>query len=249
MGKFIDLTGQRFGKLTVINRVDDYVYTNGNKKAQWLCRCDCGKEKVIIGDSLKAGHTKSCGCSKIEYLKKYNNYDLSGDYGIGYTRKNEPFYFDLEDYDLIKNYCWYTNTAGYLIAKESITRKEIFLHRLLTNVTKDFIVDHINHKIYDNRKSNLRIVNHSKNAMNQKKTKKNTSGCTGVFYHSYHEKWNAVITVNRERIHLGYFNNKEDAIKVRKEAEEKYFGEHSYENSMKISQKDEVIKNGNCSMV
>ena len=60
MGKFVDLTGQRFGKLTVIER-------KGESKcghAAWLCRCDCGNQSVVIGRDLKRGCTTSCGCLK-----------------------------------------------------------------------------------------------------------------------------------------------------------------------------------------
>ena len=56
-----DLTGQRFGNLVVVSRAarpDDLV-SNG---AYWLCKCDCGKEKIIMGKSLRQGKTKSCGC-------------------------------------------------------------------------------------------------------------------------------------------------------------------------------------------
>ena len=55
---FIDIKGLRFGKLIVVMCI-------GIKKAktQWLCRCDCGKEKIIVYGNLKNGNTKSCGCS------------------------------------------------------------------------------------------------------------------------------------------------------------------------------------------
>lgn len=55
--KFVDLTGQRFGRLTVIKRVE-------NKKSQavWLCQCDCGNTTQVISAKLNNGHTKSCGC-------------------------------------------------------------------------------------------------------------------------------------------------------------------------------------------
>jgi hypothetical protein len=61
MGKIIDLTGQRFGKLMVIELAKK---PEGNKNSSsfWLCRCDCGKEKVIDGHSLRRGSSKSCGC-------------------------------------------------------------------------------------------------------------------------------------------------------------------------------------------
>ena len=55
--KRIDLTGQRFGRLTVIRY--DHSEHDG---AHWLCKCDCGKEKVAAGYSLRSGKTKSCGC-------------------------------------------------------------------------------------------------------------------------------------------------------------------------------------------
>ena len=53
----IDLTGQRFGRLTVIERAE-----NIGKKTMWKCRCDCGNEKIIRADDLKSGRSKSCGC-------------------------------------------------------------------------------------------------------------------------------------------------------------------------------------------
>lgn len=59
MGKRIDLTGQRFGRLTVIQY--DHAEHDG---AHWLCKCDCGTEKVIAGYLLRNGGTKSCGCLK-----------------------------------------------------------------------------------------------------------------------------------------------------------------------------------------
>lgn len=92
-------------------------------------------------------------------------------------------------------------------------------------------VDHINGKTFDNRKSNLRIVNKSQNAMNKGLQNNNTSGVTGVYWHKQSSKWIAYITVDGEYIYLGSYDNFEDAVKVRKEAEEKHFGEYSYDNS------------------
>ena len=53
-----DLTGQRFGRLTVVKRMPN----NTSNKVVWLCRCDCGKDAVVIGSRLYTGKTKSCGC-------------------------------------------------------------------------------------------------------------------------------------------------------------------------------------------
>jgi hypothetical protein len=58
MGNVNDLTGQRFGKLVAIKRVEN----NKHNKAQYLCRCDCGNETIVCGSVLKKGDTKSCGC-------------------------------------------------------------------------------------------------------------------------------------------------------------------------------------------
>lgn len=55
--KFRDLSGQKFGKLTVIKRVE-----NIGKQVAYLCRCDCGNTKIVKADYLREGYTKSCGC-------------------------------------------------------------------------------------------------------------------------------------------------------------------------------------------
>lgn len=59
-----DITGEVFGKLTVIERTDDFVDNNGHRHIQWICKCECGEERVIKGASLQAGYNKSCGCSQ-----------------------------------------------------------------------------------------------------------------------------------------------------------------------------------------
>ena len=64
--KFNDLTGNRYGKLTVIKRV----YKEGDNNTYWLCKCDCGNKTVVNAPHLKDGHTTSCGCVHKEALKK-----------------------------------------------------------------------------------------------------------------------------------------------------------------------------------
>lgn len=63
MGKFIDLTGRRFGRLVVLERAPSRKH-----KTYWKCRCDCGTEKEILRDSLLGGRTKSCGCLNLEMV-------------------------------------------------------------------------------------------------------------------------------------------------------------------------------------
>lgn len=62
MAKAIELTGQRFNRLTVIKRAG----TQG-KSAVWLCRCDCGNECIVQSGNLRSGHTTSCGCFRKEF--------------------------------------------------------------------------------------------------------------------------------------------------------------------------------------
>lgn len=57
-GKFLDITNQKFGKLTALYRVGQ----NNKHHSIWHCKCECGKEKDILIDSLRSGRTKSCGC-------------------------------------------------------------------------------------------------------------------------------------------------------------------------------------------
>lgn len=68
MPKIIDLTGQRFGRLTVVGIAERL---NG-QRVKWICRCDCGNNAIVSGTHLKSGHTISCGCYKIEKTKEVN---------------------------------------------------------------------------------------------------------------------------------------------------------------------------------
>lgn len=64
MGRFIDLTGQRFGRWTVLR------YAGSHNGAFWECRCDCGKIKNVRSDRLRNGRSTSCGCFRAEVTAK-----------------------------------------------------------------------------------------------------------------------------------------------------------------------------------
>ena len=66
MGQFIDLTGNKYGKLTVVKRVEDHIQKSGVPKAMWLCKCECGGERVAYGQALRAGKIIDCGCGDFE---------------------------------------------------------------------------------------------------------------------------------------------------------------------------------------
>lgn len=87
-------------------------------------------------------------------------------------------------------------------------------------------IDHINRNRSDNRIANLRDVSHKQNGQNAGKYSHNTSGHTGVSWHKQSSKWRATIKHNQKKIHLGYFENLEDAVAARKAGELKYWGHH-----------------------
>lgn len=68
MSKIINICGKKFNRLTVIKRVSN----SKNHHSRWLCECDCGNKKIVIGTNLTRGITKSCGCLAIENGKQSN---------------------------------------------------------------------------------------------------------------------------------------------------------------------------------
>lgn len=233
-----DLAERQFGRLTVLCQVDDYIEPKrGKHHARWLCECSCEERNQVIvtGSNLKSNKIQSCGCIAREVLiqynkdtkKKNNQYDEPFvDYGIGYcSNTNNPFYFDIEDYSLIKNYCWneHVKTNGYhaLEAWSSELQQTVRMTEVLG--CKQY--DHINRNPLDNRRSNLRKSTQAYNTRNKSRQKNNSSGVSGVGWMKRLQKWRARITYNEKPIYIGIFDNKEDAIKARLKAEKEYFGE------------------------
>lgn len=77
MSKCVDLIGERFGRLVVVERAEN----NSKGRARWLCQCDCGEQIIVLGYSLRCGSTKSCRClhdegnntkHKLCYTRLYN---------------------------------------------------------------------------------------------------------------------------------------------------------------------------------
>ena len=236
MSNYIDLTGQKFGRLTVIRKAEN----PSEAHIKWLCECECGNFITTRGTNLRSGITKSCGCLVSDKIREWNKenkkcnvYDLTGDYGIGYaSNTNEPFYFDLEDYDKIKDYYWSANTDGYMYS--TCDDEYILMHRFIIDENNpEMQVDHFNRNRKDNRKENLKSVTPQHNNWNRGMNQNNKSGVTGVRWNKEAQKWVAYIM----RKHLGTFNRFEDAVKARKKAEQKYFGEYSYNNIDKEQQK------------
>jgi hypothetical protein len=146
---------------------------------------------------------------------------LSSEYGVGWTTNtNRQFYFNLEDYELIKEYCWVETKRGYPIAR--VKGKNVPMHKLLVSYD---ICDHINRNPFDNRRSNLRKARHKDNDRNRSLLSSNTSGVTGVSWDKMRQKWRAYIKIDGVWIQLGRYVKFEDAVCARLNAENKYFKE------------------------
>ena len=233
------LENQKYGRLTTIRCVG----SNKHRNKMWECVCECGNKVVLSTGVLSSGNTKSCGCLVREHNAKLkdmgipyrfqkgctlkedqaptNIYDLSGEYGIGYTPKGEVFYFDKDDYDLISPYLWYASNSGYIIT--GTNKFKTSMHRMVMGCSDPEIdVHHINHVTYDNRKSNLEMCEHYKNIIASKTYSNNTSGRKGVYFDKSRNKWCAHLTVNKKTYNLGRFDTFEEAVAAREMAEQKY---------------------------
>lgn len=240
MRKAKDLTGQVFGRLTVLKQAGHSVEPSGAKKLHYLCECNCGNTITVQADHLRRGHTKSCGCLKREHgvqlglsnrNSKTNKYEFDGKVGKCYFSNNDScFLFDTEDYDKIKDYTWYSadnRVEAYYCINESRVYK-VYVARLVMNCPEDLIVQHKNNDSLDNRKCNLQICSRAQMIRQQLTPKNNTTGYKGIQKSrqlkdgSYHYK--ALIKVNGKTHYLGTYKTFDEAYAVRIKAEKEYFG-------------------------
>lgn len=158
-----------------------------------------------------------------------NKYDISGSFGIGWTTNtNREFYFELKDYDRVRLIVWrehINKRDGFrtLIGYNKETKKTVKMHVYLGYSG----YDHVDRNQLNNLVNNLRHCTLSQNSMNQGLHSNNASGFTGVYWYKALQKWRAQIKKEGKVYCLGYFANKEDAIRARLKAEMEYFGEFS----------------------
>jgi len=92
----IDLTNKKFGKLLVITDAP-----TKNHQARWLCHCDCGNKKIIIGSKLRRGETKSCGCLRHVAYNWKGHEGISANYWSSVKRhaskKNRPLTITIQE--------------------------------------------------------------------------------------------------------------------------------------------------------
>lgn len=115
-----DFSGKRFNEFVVLGPTKKRYFED----VVWRCKCDCGKifyepTSFILNNKIKTcGHLHKEHNEKFGTTRKIMNKYIFNQIGIGYTVKGEKFYFDKEDFDKIKNYCWRFNEYGTLIAHD-----------------------------------------------------------------------------------------------------------------------------------
>ena len=159
---------------------------------------------------------------KNEIINCSNYYEVVLYSGLGEQEEIARTKIDKDDLEKIKNYKWYLNDSNYVISN-NVNGKKARLHQLILGKKKGLITDHKNTDRLDNRKRNLRFVTKSQNGMNRKNVK-------GYCWNKKNKNWNAYIMINCKKIFLGCFENKKNAIIVRRQAEKKFFGEFAYKN-------------------
>lgn len=114
-----DLTGQKFGRLTVIQQEG----RSKSNRALWLCKCECGGEKIVNGAYLQNGGTRSCGCLFLETRPKkgwgksaprgQTNFKITyGQYKRRAKRKNLVFELSEDEFkSLNESNCYYCGRA------------------------------------------------------------------------------------------------------------------------------------------
>ena len=206
---FIDITNHSFGRLFVDS------YAGGHK---WNCKCECGSAKVVRGINLRSGNTESCGCLKRETMVKRNT--THGMYGTT----------EYSSYQQMRKRCYYKEDISYhnyggrgiTVCDRWLESFEDFYSDMGDKPSHQHSLDRIDNE-GNYSPSNCKWSTKSEQALNQRVRKDNSSGVAGVAWCKSTEKWKAYFTINAKRAHLGYFDNKQDAIDARAEAEIAYY--------------------------
>lgn len=204
MGQRLDLTGRTFGKWLVLEKTNQ---RSANGSIMWLCRCECGLQKLVQSASLNQG--KSTGCVRCVRMKPTNSYlILKNDCTQVICSDGNSFLIDTEDLETVKRFQWHMDRKGYVKAK--YYGGQVSLSRLLMGVTgsgRSLFVDHISGDTRDNRRKNLRVCLPSENIKNRKLNATNRTGYKGVSYNSRLQKYMAGIrSGGGKTIYLGCYD-------------------------------------------
>lgn len=237
--RFIDMTGwvmKDHGVPRSLLTVVEHVGFSNDRDALWKCNCECGKETISNGNSIRTGNTLSCGCLHLKAIaengkknRKGNVLDTTSfDYGVGWTSNtNLEFYFDLEDEDIIRNHTWMTCTDrfGYTRVETEVNIDGKYKRKSLAQIlTGKNDIDHEDRNPFNNRRYNLKERSRSEQCINQHLRVNNTSGVTGVSWDEIHGYWIASMKKDRRTILNKSFVSFNDAVKARLQTEADLFG-------------------------
>ena len=204
MSRLIDLTGQRFGMLTVLRRAE-----SRNGKVCWTCRCDCGSTIEVSGNNLKRGHTVSCGCKRVfPYIGKRFGMLTVLEKTAETVRHGSTWS------PLWKCRCDCGNIV--LVRLDSITSGNIKSCGCQENKGKTEKMREAAGFIDGTQVSKIRrILEHNAVAADEE--------MIGVTYDPKTQKWRAHLTFQGVKHQLGYYDTLRKAADVRREAERKWF--------------------------
>lgn len=205
MGRFVDRSGQRFGKLVAIEQAG----RNASKKVLWKCVCDCGKETVVDACSLATGNTQSCGCVVKNFKhggwnkSSYNSWRAMMRRCNNINDKDFPRYGGkgISVCERWHDYAAFASDMGEPSGAETL--------------------DRIN-PIGNYEPSNVRWASPTVQARNVSVRKTTASGYTGV--HLRAGKWYGEITAKSKKYYSKACETVEEAAAARKELERLHWG-------------------------
>ena len=162
----------------------------------------------------------------IKEQRKVNPVKLIDNTAIVYFYNSSlHFLCDLEDWERLKQYCWHYSKDGYAVSNlgNATYPHNMYFHRVIITPPDGLFIDHINRDRLDDRKQNLRIVNKLQNNLNKSNRSDNTTGVMGVSWDKERNKWRAMICFHGKSIHIGMYDNFDEAVIARKAAEKVLF--------------------------
>lgn len=227
MPKAQDLTGQVFGRLTVVSLGTPYVSPKGTKYRRWLCKCECGNTTEVRPYALKQGSTTSCGCVHKEVSAKNATTHGLGTSGYLYRAWCE---MKQRCYNPNKSNCEHYKTKGIIVSPLWINDYQAFHNYVEANLgerPEGYSLDRINNN-GNYEPGNIRWASKATQRQNQSDHKKlpknNSSGTKGVYYRASKDRYEVYFNHSKtDKEYLGSSKSYEEAVAIRKEAEDKYY--------------------------